>query len=81
MSEMERCDLSDLPADQCACRVHARPVLTGDPFAAAGGPGEMVGWAFMARFDGTCQECAGWIYEGDSICHSGDWGYVHEGCA
>ena len=67
-----RCDLSDLPVEQCACRIH--------------GPKEPIelppsGHVFMARFDGECRECNEPIEAGvHLIVHSIMSGYVHEGC-
>lgn len=67
-----RCDLSDLPVEMCACRIH--------------GPKEPIELppsihAFMARFDGECGECHEPIDAGvDLIVHSIMSGYVHEEC-
>ena len=64
-----RCDLSDLPVEQCACRVHgpkAEPVPTPH--------------AFTARYAGECVECWEEIVPGEQIV-SRSRGYVHEECA
>jgi hypothetical protein len=71
------CDLSDLPVEQCGCRVHApaekrptRPERDASP------------WAIRARFPGVCPECEGRIVAGDLIVQVGaDGAYVHEECA
>ncbi len=74
---MQRCELSELPVDQCACRTHgpqesarpARPLLHGH--------------AFPARFAGQCKECQESIAVGEQIVASplAGGGYVHEECS
>lgn len=66
---MERCDLSDLPVDQCGCRVH-KPGQAYDARQAridvnpgAAGYGE----PFAARFHGRCQACGDGIAPGETI--------------
>ena len=69
------CDLSDLPADQCACRIHAPKVEPStSTLTRAGSP-------FPARFPGQCPECEERIHGGDPIVRTIESGYVHEGCA
>lgn len=67
----ERCELSDLVIDQCACRLHA-PTTQVAP--AAPRPG-----AFTARYPGHCQACRECIGEGDPIRSTQD-GYIHDEC-
>ena len=70
---MTVCDLSDLPVEQCACRVH------GPHDAAA--PGSF-GVPFTARFGGHCQACDEDIHPGDRIVRpdNGRGVYIHEDC-
>lgn len=50
---IERCELSDLPVDQCACRTH-RPGQEADaPPARPAGYGPEV----VARYPGRCPAC------------------------
>lgn len=71
-----RCDLSDLPVDQCACRLHG-------PQETARLDVELVGQPFPARYPGECAACGGRIDEGDPICGARDGGtrlgYAHAG--
>jgi hypothetical protein len=87
---MERCELSDLPADQCGCRVHrpgqavdARPVQ----MAIVG-----FGPAVAAQYRGMCGLCHDQIVPGEHIRRErlrplgssgvgtdGDW--AHDQCA
>lgn len=71
------CSLSDLPVDQCGCRIHApeadkgsqvRPVQAFTP-----GP------VFEARYPGRCVECDERIHEGDWIRVTPD-GPIHNDC-
>lgn len=71
-----RCDLSDLPADQCACRIHAKPEQAIDPDA----PLIRAGYGFEARFPGRCPECEDDIDPGMDICRTTDGEYVHCEC-
>jgi len=65
-----RCDLSDLPVEQCACRIHAPK---DEPAPSGRG--------FVARYDGECPECFEEITAGvDLIVHSIMSGYVHVEC-
>jgi hypothetical protein len=65
----ERCILSDLPVDQCACRYHAKP----EP------PRVKVGPSIVAQYNGFCPECGEGIDQGDIIVRTDD-GWVHESC-
>lgn len=71
----DRCELSDLPTDQCACRIHGPQEEIP--------PGNPVGHAFSARFPGQCLECREDITIGDCIVASPlvAGGYVHEECS
>lgn len=68
----ERCDLTDLLVDQCACRAHR----SGAPVVE---PVETVGQPFAAQYHGLCGSCDGRIAEGDMIVRAADRsvGYVH----
>lgn len=68
----ERCELSDLPSSQCACRKHA-PIpasarLTTD------GP------TIWAQYEGACVACDEQIEVGDPICPVTSGGWAHEIC-
>jgi hypothetical protein len=64
-----RCELSDLPTGQCACRLHATPEPP-DPFSRPG---------FTAYYHGTYPSCDGAISPGDRIVRHHDE-YLHEEC-
>lgn len=64
-----RCDLSDLPVEQCACRIHGPKT---EPVPAS--------HVFTARYAGECVECWEEIVPGEQIV-SRSRGYVHEECA
>ena len=66
----ERCELSDLPVEQCACRVH------GPQESAPSVPSS----AFWARYPGVCPECDEEIEPGDMIRYGMDGRYVHAEC-
>ena len=69
-----RCDLSDLPAEMCACPQHR-----GDPTPTLPDV-ETVGQPITARFPGVCVRCEARIVEGDRIARAADGpGYVHVG--
>lgn len=70
-----RCELSDLPADQCACRVH-----TPSPPGARDMAYSIVA-RFPARFDSDCDGCERRIIEGDPIARTTDGDYICERCA
>ena len=54
----ERCDLSDLPVDQCACRIHGPK----EPKPTTGS-----GRGFPAAYGGRCDVCGDRIHVGDLI--------------
>jgi hypothetical protein len=70
----ERCGISGLPVEWCACRIH-------------GPKEEPDSWrkAFSARYPGHCRECREPIEVGDIITTpeggSGSGGYIHERCS
>ena len=69
----DRCDLSDLPVDQCACRKHNPPTWqTRDHIITA---------RFPARFDSKCDDCGLAICEDDPIARTDEGDYICEGCA
>ena len=73
-----RCDLSDLPVDMRACRVHA-PTETPGRFDLV-----RIGPVFEAQYPGRCSDCDQPIREGDWIQRTEDDGqpdgYAHEEC-
>jgi hypothetical protein len=69
----ERCELSDLLVDQCACRKHNPPVWqTRDHIITA---------RFPARFDSECDACGEAMAEGDPIARTDNSEYICHGCA
>jgi hypothetical protein len=71
------CELSDLPVEQCACRIHA-PAEKRPARPERDAPPQVI----RARFAGVCPACEGRIVAGEAIVRSGAaGGYVHEGCA
>ena len=73
-----RCDLTDLPVDQCACRLHA-------PQAPAGHVRTVEhprpGW-FEARYPGQCRACGEPFTAGTHITGTdGSDGWTAECCA
>jgi hypothetical protein len=73
----ERCELSDLPVDQCACRIHAP---TEPPTLSQRIDGRVLA-TFFARYDGRCADCNEPLVAGERICNIEHLGYVHEDCA
>lgn len=70
----ERCELSDLPASQCGCRVHApkpqrRSVMGNDDY-----------YVFAAKYTGRCSACLQTIHVGELIGPDDDGGYEHMDC-
>lgn len=60
------CDLSDLPVEQCACRIHGpkdEPKLLG----------------FLAKYSGVCGGCGHRYHPGDRIADIGG-SYGHLDC-
>jgi hypothetical protein len=83
---MERCELSDLPVDTCACRVHkpgqeADRQVRIDINPGAAGYGEPV----AARYHGRCQACGDGIAPGEAIradlSAPGRAAWIHADCA
>jgi hypothetical protein len=71
-----RCELSDLPVDQCACRVHVPVSITPRQ------PMEYVITArFPARFDSECDACGNAMSEGDPIARTNDGDYICWTCS
>lgn len=66
-----RCELSDLPAEQCACRVHVKPELAH--------PLDELTLGFRAVYHGTCPSCEAEIDPGDLIVRHHDE-YIHVEC-
>ena len=69
MATVERCQLSDLPVDQCACRLHPKGKAYDarqariDINPGAAGYSEPV----AARFPGVCPECGDPFAPGEAI--------------
>ena len=74
---MKRCELSDLPVDQCACLIHAP---TEPPTLSQRVDGRIQA-TFFARYDGRCDSCDQSFVSGERICSIENLGYVHEDCA
>lgn len=71
---IEYCDLSELPVDQCGCRIHARcPTLSLGIFGSRPAP------AIEAEWQTTCPACDGEIWPGDRIIRT-DEGWTHREC-
>lgn len=76
MSVADECPLTELPAEQCACRNHRGGVAPGEE------PIETIGQPFAASYDGECgRGCHRGIKAGDEIARAADreLGYVHAG--
>lgn len=70
----EICDLSDLPADQCACRIHG-PSDGRHQSDVPSGP------QTIAKYDGECIECFEEIRAGVDVLVFSPWsGWVHREC-
>ena len=67
------CEISDLPVDQCACRIHKAP----EPLRGA----STIVARFTARFDSGCDQCGRRIHEGDLIGRTDDGDYICERCS
>lgn len=67
----QRCELTELLVDQCACRLHRAPVPPPAPEILA---------HFVARFDSRCAGCGEWMHEGDRIAKTTDHDYLCEAC-
>ncbi len=69
----ERCDTTDLLADQCGCPKHRGGTAVVDEVKTVGQP-------FEARFAGFCPACERPIHPGQEIARLADEdGYVHAG--
>lgn len=69
-----RCELTELPVDQCA---HCRPPETEAPR----NPFAVLGPWFEAGHDSDCDgTCGGEIKAGDMIRADGEGGYLCQGC-
>lgn len=68
---MTICELSDLPVEQCACRVHGPAEQRPARVDAGALPRPL-----LARFSGVCPGCGGRIVPGDVIV----WSAVEDGC-
>jgi hypothetical protein len=71
---MRRCELSDLPVDQCACRIHAP-----NPYASERNDIAVTA-RFHARFRSECDSCGNAMSEGDLIGRTKDGDYVCSEC-
>jgi hypothetical protein len=70
----DRCELSDLPTGQCACRNHApKPPRDTYDFSTL--------TRFLARFDSDCAGCGNRMHEGDLIARTDYGEYICEECA
>jgi hypothetical protein len=67
----DRCELSDLPTDQCACRIHAPKPPDSEYVIVA---------KFPARFDSNCENCGDRMHEGDPIARTQDGDYICSAC-
>lgn len=71
----ERCELSDLPVDQCACRIHTPP----EPERSQ--RDYVITARFPARFDSECDACGNAMDQGDPIARTDDGDYICSACA
>jgi hypothetical protein len=73
-----RCEITELPVGQCACRVHG----ASEPGAGARVSGQpRPGW-FEARYPGQCRECGEPFQPGTHITGTdGSDGWTAECCA
>jgi hypothetical protein len=77
---MTRCDLSDLPVEMCACRIHG-PADEPARIGSSGGEVPPEGVAFTAQYFGVCADCRDPVHPGDRIVSDGQGGYWHQECA
>lgn len=69
----DRCDLSDLPVEQCACRIHGpKPEAPEQRHVLA---------RIEAQYPSTCQACGERFPAGERIALDMTLGWLHEGCA
>lgn len=76
---MNRCELSDLPTDQCACRIHDRRASSGTAGLAVFAPSS-IGPEVVAEHPGRCPGCEDRIEPGELIVAT-EHGWAHQGCA
>ena len=69
--EPVRCELSGLPVDQCACRIHAPKPPTSK---------YVITVRFPARFDSECDGCGNAMDEGDPIARTDGGDYICVKC-
>lgn len=73
----ERCDLTELPVEQCACRMHAPQPSVGVRVVEHAPPGWLV-----ARYAGQCAVCGEPFSEGALIRRDEDTGrWMAECCS
>ncbi len=70
----ERCELSDLPVEQCACRIHLPEPDPGES------RNHMIQARFPAHFDSYCDGCGAVMSQGDPIARTVDGDYICESC-
>jgi hypothetical protein len=63
---VQRCELSDLPADACACRIH-KPGQEADTHPGTEWAVEGYGPPLAARYSGRCPACGDRFERGDPI--------------
>jgi hypothetical protein len=63
---MERCELSDLPVGQCACRVH-KPGQEADAHPAPEPASRIYGPEIAARYPGRCLHCGDRVVVGEPV--------------
>lgn len=90
MNAVERCDMSDLPADSCGCwkcrpdavviEVDAVPVVIGTG-AALDGLAEGVARRFTARWPFVCDRCATKVPADGAAAYTHDGERVCDTCA
>lgn len=75
----DRCEITELPVGQCACRVHGKPESAAERVRTALGIG--AGW-FGARYPGVCKACRRPFQPGARITGTdGSDGWTTECCA
>lgn len=75
----ERCELMDLPVDQCACRLHGKSERPATVGVVQDCP--LPGW-IVARYPGQCRSCGEPFTAGTHITSTdGSDGWTAECCA
>ena len=74
----ERCELSDLFVDQCACRIHAPLPRARDSWRTGI---YSITARFPARFDSECDACGEAMSEGDPIARTDNNEYICKECS